>query len=59
MYYLIDKYAPFDEGDAPPRIDESQRVTFPKEADHTATKFGSAESLGYAAKMREGAGNVG
>ena len=58
MYFLIDKYAPFVEGEEPPpRIEESQRVVFPTEADHTAIKFGSAESAAYAAKMREAAGN--
>ena len=54
MYYLIDNYAPFAVGEGPSRLDESQRVAFPTEADHTATKFGSAESSAYAAKMREG-----
>jgi len=57
MYYLVDKFAPFEEGQGPPRLEQSQRVAFPSEADHTATKFGSAESSAYAAKMREGAGN--
>ena len=57
MYYLVDKFAPFEEGEAPPRLEQSQRVAFPTEADHTATKFGSAESSAYAAKMREGVGS--
>ena len=57
MYYLIDQFAPFfaaGKGEGPPRLDPSQRVGFPTEADHTATKFGSAESSAYAARMREG-----
>lgn len=58
MYFLIDKYAPFESGSGPRRLQESERVAFPSEADHTATKFGSAESSAYAAKMREGAGNA-
>ena len=57
MYYLIDKFAPFEEGEGPTRLEQSQRVAFPTEADHTATKFGSAESSVYAAKMREGVGS--
>lgn len=57
MYYLVDKLAPFAAGEGPPRLDESQRVGFPTEADHTATKFGSADSSAYAAKMREGVGS--
>ena len=58
MYYLVDKFAPFAAGEeGPPRLDQSQRVRFPTEADHTATKFGSAESSAYAAKMREGVGS--
>ena len=57
MYYLVDKFAPFAAGEAPLRLDKSQRVAFPTEADHTATKFGSAESSTYAAKMREGVGS--
>ncbi|KAL8949289.1 MAG: hypothetical protein Q9222_004595 [Ikaeria aurantiellina] len=56
MYYLVDKFVPFPAGEGPPRIDPSQRVAFPTVADHTATKFGSAESSAYAAKMREGVG---
>ncbi|KAL8679764.1 MAG: hypothetical protein Q9186_003980 [Xanthomendoza sp. 1 TL-2023] len=57
MYYLTDKFAPFAAGEGPPRLDQSQRVAFPTEADHTETKFGSAESSAYAAKMREGVGS--
>ena len=57
MYYLIDKFAPFAAGEGPPRLDQTQRVKFPTEADHTATKFGSAESSAYAAKMRESVGS--
>lgn len=65
MYHLVDKFAPFptaaaaadgEERIGPPRLDESQRIRFPAEADHTATKFGSAESAAYAAKMRQGVG---
>lgn len=58
MYFLIDKYSPFEPDQGPPRLQQSERVAFPTEADHTATKFGSAESSAYAAKMREGAGNA-
>ena len=57
MYYLVDKFAPFTAGQGPPRLDQSQRVAFPTEADHTATKFGSVESSAYAAKMRESVGS--
>ena len=57
MYYLVDKFAPFAAGEEPPRLEQSQRVAFPSEADHTATKFGSPESSAYAAKMREGVGS--
>lgn len=57
FYHLIDKFAPFAEGEAPLRLEQDQRVAFPSEADHTATEFGSAESTAYAAKMRAGAGN--
>lgn len=58
MYHLVDRFAPFAAGhQGPPRLDQSQRVRFPAEADHTATKFGSAESSVYAAKMREGVGS--
>ena len=57
MYYLVDKFTPFAAEEGPPRLDQSQRVGFPNEADHTATKFGSAESAAYAAKLREGVGS--
>ena len=57
MYYLIDKFAPFTKGEGPTRLDQSERVNFPTEADHTATVFGSAESSAYAARMREGVGS--
>jgi hypothetical protein len=57
FYYLIDRFAPFAEAEAPPRLEQDQRVGFPSEADHTATQFGSAESAAYAARMRDGAGN--
>ena len=53
MYYLVDKFGPFSAGKGPSRIDQFQRVAFPTEADHTMTKFGSAESFAYAAKMRK------
>ncbi len=57
MYYLVDKFAPFAAEEGPLRLDQSQRVAFPTEADHTATKFGSVQSSAYAAKMREGVGS--
>ncbi|KAL8670218.1 MAG: hypothetical protein Q9168_005232 [Polycauliona sp. 1 TL-2023] len=57
MYHLIDKFAPFGAGEGPPRLDPSQRVEFPVEADHTITEFGSVESAAYAKKMREGVGS--
>lgn len=57
MYYLVDQFAPFEEGEGPPRLEQSQRVAFPIEADHTATEFGSPESSAYAAKMREAVGS--
>ncbi|TVY56689.1 Fructosamine-3-kinase [Lachnellula cervina] len=36
MYYLIDKYAPFAEGEGPPRLTEADRTGLSKERDHTA-----------------------
>ncbi|KAL3259170.1 hypothetical protein ABHI18_005488 [Aspergillus niger] len=35
LYYLIDKYAPFEEGTAPRRIGESERASLSDERDHT------------------------
>ncbi len=37
MYYLIDKYAPFSEGEGPPRLNESDRASLSTERDHTKT----------------------
>ncbi|PTB37377.1 hypothetical protein M441DRAFT_40114 [Trichoderma asperellum CBS 433.97] len=36
MYYLIDKYAPFPEGEGPPKLDKSEMVSLSAERDHTA-----------------------
>jgi protein-ribulosamine 3-kinase len=36
MYYLIDKYAPFPEGEGPPKLDESEMVSLSAERDHAA-----------------------
>ncbi|TVY92035.1 Fructosamine-3-kinase [Lachnellula willkommii] len=36
MYYLIDKYAPFADGEGPPRLTEADRTGLSKERDHTA-----------------------
>ncbi|KIY00051.1 uncharacterized protein Z520_04689 [Fonsecaea multimorphosa CBS 102226] len=35
MYYLIDKFAPFPEGQGPERIKDSERATLSDEGDHT------------------------
>ena len=35
MFYLIDKYAPFPEGEAPPRLDDASRASLSAERDHT------------------------
>lgn len=35
MYYLIDKFAPFDEGDGPVRLVETDMATLSAERDHT------------------------
>ncbi|KAL3434764.1 Fructosamine kinase-domain-containing protein [Aspergillus tetrazonus] len=35
LYYLIDKYAPFEEGSGPRRLVESDRVMLSEERDHT------------------------
>lgn len=35
MYYLIDKYAPFSEGDGPQRLSEAERAGLSAERDHT------------------------
>ena len=34
LYYLIDKYAPFEEGTGPRRIDKSERASLSDERDH-------------------------
>ncbi|RFU28894.1 hypothetical protein B7463_g7456, partial [Scytalidium lignicola] len=36
MYYLIDKYAPFAEGEGPSKLNESERAVLSEERDHTA-----------------------
>ncbi|KAI0389417.1 Fructosamine kinase-domain-containing protein [Xylariaceae sp. FL0594] len=35
MYYLIDKFAPFPEGDGPPRLSSSEMAQLSAERDHT------------------------
>lgn len=35
MYYLIDKYAPFEEGAGPRRLVESERALLSDKRDHT------------------------
>lgn len=35
MYFLIDKYAPFAEGDGPPRLSDADKVSLSEERDHT------------------------
>jgi protein-ribulosamine 3-kinase len=37
MYYLIDKYAPFTEGEGPKKIDDSEFATLSAERDHAAS----------------------
>ena len=37
MYFLIDKYAPFADGEGPSRIKEADRATLSTERDHTKT----------------------
>ncbi|KIW73235.1 hypothetical protein PV04_01369 [Phialophora macrospora] len=37
MYYLIDKFAPFPEGEGPPRLLDAERVVLPEGGDHTKT----------------------
>jgi hypothetical protein len=37
MFYLIDKYAPFPDGEGPPRLAESERAGLSAERDHTMT----------------------
>jgi protein-ribulosamine 3-kinase len=37
MYYLIDKYASFPEGEGPPRLADSERAGLSFERDHTLT----------------------
>lgn len=36
LYYLVDKYAPFREGEGPARLHQSERATLSAERDHTA-----------------------
>jgi hypothetical protein len=35
LYYLIDKYAPFEDGNGPPRLIDSERATLSGDRDHT------------------------
>ncbi|EKG17145.1 hypothetical protein MPH_05599 [Macrophomina phaseolina MS6] len=35
MYYLIDKYAPFPDGEGPPRLSADDKVSLSAERDHT------------------------
>lgn len=35
MYYLVDKYAPFEEALGPPRLKDFDRASLSKERDHT------------------------
>jgi len=35
MYYLIEKYAPFPEGEGPQRLSESEFASLSAERDHT------------------------
>ncbi|KAK3934345.1 Fructosamine kinase-domain-containing protein [Diplogelasinospora grovesii] len=35
MYYLIDKYAPFPEGEGPPKLEKSEMASLSAERDHT------------------------
>ena len=37
LYYLIDKYAPFSQGQGPPRLTQSDRASLSTERDHTKT----------------------
>jgi hypothetical protein len=37
LYYLVDKYAPFSEGEGPPRLHDSERASLSTERDHTTT----------------------
>ena len=37
MYFLIDKYAPFPEGEGPLRLEQTQMDTLSSERDHTLT----------------------
>lgn len=37
MYHLIDKYAPFTEGEGPPRLPEFERASLSAERNHAAT----------------------
>lgn len=35
MYYLIDKYAPFPNGEGPARLSADEKVSLSAERDHT------------------------
>lgn len=35
MFYLINKYAPFEKGQEPPRIEDASRAALSAERDHT------------------------
>jgi protein-ribulosamine 3-kinase len=35
MYFLIDKYAPFGEGEGPARLKDEERVELSAERDHS------------------------
>lgn len=35
MYYLVEKYAPFAQGEGPPKLDDSEIVSLSAERDHT------------------------
>ena len=35
MFYLIEKYAPFNEGEGPKRLHKDERATLSAERDHT------------------------
>lgn len=37
MYYLVDKYAPFEDGEGPRRLSEEEKVFLSALKDHTAT----------------------
>lgn len=35
MYYLIDKHAPFPDGEGPAHLSDDERAELPDERDHT------------------------